>query len=252
MGLEGENSQYVKLNGIDTHSFVRDFQSHGIRVLGSTIIGLENHTLENIDQIIDWAVNHNTDFHQFMLYIPLPGTPLYEQLLKEENIVSEEECPAADIHGQCRFNYRHKHIGKGQETKFLLRAFRRDFEINGPSLSRMIRTMLMGWKRYKNHPNQRIRNRFEWEFKRPAVYYAGAVWAVKKWYSKNRLMSKKITSLLQDLYREFGWKTRVMALLLGRGIYFTLKREAKKLANGWVYEPSTIYEKNAKALELEN
>jgi len=250
MGLEGENSQYAKLKEINSHSLVRELQSHGIRVLGSTIIGLESHTPENIDQVIDWAVNHDTVFHQFMLYIPIPGTPFYEQLLKEKSILSEEECPVADIHGQYRFNYRHKHIGKGQEAEFLLRAFRRDFEINGPSLVRMIRTMLMGWKRYKRHPNPRIRSRFEWEFKRPAVYYAGAVWAMKKWYSNNGPMLETTKSLLKDLYGEFGWKKRAMASLLGRGIYFTMKREANRLANGWVYEPPTIYEKNAKTLAL--
>ena len=38
---------------------------------------------------------------------------------------------------------------------------------------------------------------------------------------------------------------------LGRGAYFSLKREEKKLASGWTYEPSTFYEKNAKAQALE-
>ena len=44
----------------------------------------------------------------------------------------------ADSHGQQRFNYRHKHIKNGQETEFLLRAFKRDFEVNGPSIIRMM------------------------------------------------------------------------------------------------------------------
>ena len=46
IGIEGCNSQYVKLQGIDTFQLVGELQSHGIRVLGSTIIGLENHTPE--------------------------------------------------------------------------------------------------------------------------------------------------------------------------------------------------------------
>ena len=57
MGLEGEDSQYTKLRGVDTHHLVRKLQSHGIHVLGSTIIGMENHTPENIDQVIDHAGN---------------------------------------------------------------------------------------------------------------------------------------------------------------------------------------------------
>ena len=79
MGVEGKNSEYAKLDGIDTFGLVRELQSHGIRVLGSTIIGLEEHTPENIDQVIEHAVRHNTDFHQFMLYTPLPGTPLHAE-----------------------------------------------------------------------------------------------------------------------------------------------------------------------------
>ena len=251
MGLEGENSQYAKLKEINSRSLVEELQSHGIRVLGSTIIGLENHTPENIDQIIDWAVSHNVVFHQFMLYMPIPGTPFHEQVFKEGSLLPEEECSFADMHGQDRFNYRHKYIGKGQEAEFLLRAFRQDFEINGPSIIRMIQVMFTGWIRYKNHPKPRIRNRFEWEFKRAAAYYAGTVWAMKKWYSNDGPMLEKVTTLLRDLYKEFGWKVRAAAPLLGIVIYFLIKREANRLLYGLVHEPSTFYEKNAKALALE-
>ena len=59
MGLEGEKSQYEKLDGIDTFALVREMQSHGICVLGSTIIGLETHTPDNIGAIIDHAVSHD-------------------------------------------------------------------------------------------------------------------------------------------------------------------------------------------------
>tara|TARA_Y100000294_G_C8518303_1_gene321804 strand:- start:183 stop:1247 length:1065 start_codon:yes stop_codon:yes gene_type:complete len=251
MGLEGKNSQYTKLNGIDTKLLVKELQSHGIRVLGSSIIGLENHTPKNIDEAIDWAVSHDSDFHQFMLYTPVPGTALYEKHLEEGNILSEEERPAADTHGQYRFNFHHKHIPNGQETEFLTRAFKRDFEINGPSIARIARTTLLGWKKYKNHSNSRIRKRFEREVKGLTNIYAGVIWAMKKWYKKDKILSGKIASILRDLYEEFGWKARTIAPLLGRVVYFTTKREVKRLANGWTYEPSTRYNKNTKALELE-
>jgi len=44
LGLEGEDSQYAKLRHADTRALVRQLQANGTRVLGSTIIGLENHT----------------------------------------------------------------------------------------------------------------------------------------------------------------------------------------------------------------
>jgi len=252
MGLEGKGSQYRKLNDIDTLSLVKSLQSHGIRVLGSSIIGLENHTPENIDQIIDFAVSHNTDFHQFMLYTPNSGTPLYEKHKKNGTLYNESEFPIADAHGQYRFPYRHKHIDNGQEEQFLLNAFQQDFAVNGPSLARLIKTLLKGWLRYKHHPDARIRGRYEWEVKPLKTTYAGAVWAMKKSYRKNKKMKKKMDHLLKDIYREFGWKTKIIAPLVGVWVHISLKMEEKRLANGWTYEPPSFYEKNKAALALKD
>ena len=186
-----------------------------------------------------------------MLYTPVPGTPLYEQRKKDGTILDENERPAADNHGQYRFNYRHEHIKDGQETVYLRSAFVRDFEKNGPSLARMIRTMLHGWKRYKNNPDPCIRKRMAWEIKYLKTTYAAAVWAMKRWYRDDHRMHDMIGSLLSDIYKEFGWKTRIIAPLLGIYAHASIKREQQRLADGWTYEPSVFYEKNAKAMELE-
>jgi len=252
MGLEGEQSQYSKLNNVETLPLVRSLQSNGIRVLASSIIGLENHTPDNIHRIIDYAVNHDTDFHQFMLYTPIPGTPLYEEHQKRGTLLAESEFPLADTHGQYRFNYRHQHIPNGREEQFILDAFQRDFEVNGPSLARLIRTLLKGWKKYEHYPDKRIRDRFAWEVKPLRTTYAAAVWAMKKRFRTNKPMAAKMNSLLQEIYETFGWKTRIIAPLAGRYVYAVLKKEERRLANGWTYEPDCFYEKNAAALALEN
>ena len=139
---------------------MRLLQSHGVHVLGSTIIGLENHTAENIDEVIEYAVRHDSDFHQFMLYTPVIGTPLHEELTAQGLMKDEGEFDPAEIHGQSVFNFRHPHIRDGREAEFIRRAFERDFERNGPSLMRLVRTMLAGWQRYKNHPSPRVRRRY--------------------------------------------------------------------------------------------
>ncbi len=251
MGLEGEASTYRKLSGVDTKALVAELQSHGIRVLGSTIIGLESHTPENIGQVIDYAVSHDTVFHQFMLYTPIPGTPLYEQHRRDGSLRCIDERPHADNHGQYRFNYHHAHIKDGQETGYLRQAFTRDFEQNGPSLARMIRTMLNGWKRHKNHPDPCVRTRLANEVRPLKTTYAAAVWAMKRWYRHDPRMHTMMGSILSDLYREFGWKTRVLVPLMGVVAFLALGREQRRLASGWTYEPKTFYEKNALALEQE-
>jgi len=251
IGLEGKSSQYQKLKAIDTRSLVRTLQSHGIRVMGSSIIGMESHTPENIDDVIEYAVSHDTDFHQFMLYTPNPGTPLYEEHRKDGRLLPESEHPFADAHGQYRFNYRHHHIKDGQEEEYLSRAFLRDFDVNGPSLYRLIRTMLKGWQRYKGHPDLRIRDRFQWDTEPLRSAYAGAVWAMKKWYRGNSRISEKIEALLTDIYGTFGWKTRLLAPVIGQYVLAHLKKEETRLKEGWTYEPHVFHGKNGAALALD-
>jgi radical SAM superfamily enzyme YgiQ (UPF0313 family) len=244
LGLEGKGSKYPKLAGTDSNEMVKNLQSHGIHVLGSSIIGLEEHTPENINEVIDDAVGHGSDFHQFMLYTPIPGTPLYAEHEANSTLRSFIDVPVADTHGQLLFNYQHPHIKNGEEGKYLLRAFERDFEVNGPSVVRIVRTTLEGWKRYKNHPEPRIRARFALEASNLPVRYAGVLWAARHRYRDDAHRKDLIGGILKDLHAEFGWKSRLAAPISGRYLYRMLRREERRLESGWTYEPPTYYETN--------
>jgi len=247
MGLEGENSEYGKLDGIDTFELVRELQSHGIRVLGSTIVGLDVHTPENIDDAIDYAVRHNTDFHQFMLYSPVPGTPLHAEMTERGLMKDESEYHVGDVHGQYIFNYHHPNIPDGMESEMLLRAFRRDFEVNGPSTTRIVRTTLAGWKRHKNHPDPRVRRRFAQEARELGSTFSAVVAGARLHYRGNPAMRAKMSALLADLHRQFGLKSRLASLVGGPYVFYKIRREEKRLAAGWTYEPPTFYETNVPA-----
>ena len=244
MGIEGCNSQYAKLTGVDTFALVRELQSNGIRVLGSTIIALENHTPENIDEAIDHAVRHDTDFHQFMLYTPIPGTPLYAELSAKGLLKDPGEYHLSDIHGQSVLNYRHPHLNDEHTAEFMVRAFDRDFEINGPSTVRIVRTTLAGWRRHKNHPDPRIRKRFAWEVRELATTFSAVVGAAKLYYRDNPKMYAKMSALLRELHAEFGWKSRLASAVGGHWVLRQVRKEEKRLATGFSYEPPTFYERN--------
>jgi radical SAM superfamily enzyme YgiQ (UPF0313 family) len=242
MGLEGEDSSYSKLKGTETHRLVKELQSHGIRILGSTIIGLETHTPENIDQAIDYAVSHDTDFHQFMLYTPVPGTPLYAE--HEARGTLHADVDPADIHGQFRFNFRHPSIPREQSGELLLRAFRRDFEQNGPSLLRMSRTLLRGWKRYRNHPDERVRERFRREIAYFSLTFGGAVWAMENYFrNRNRLLAQKIRGVREEILAEFRLRARILGAISGWFLTHRIRREERRLGSGWSYEPPTFVER---------
>src|SRR6266853_553797 len=132
MGLESPRAGYNKLQGHDLTQLTRELREHGILVQGSTIIGLEHHTPDNMAAEIEFAVGYQTDFHQFMLYTPVPGTPLYKEMADQGRLLDDVDF--ADVHGQFKFNFRHGAISREDSKRFLDWAFWRDFEMNGPSL----------------------------------------------------------------------------------------------------------------------
>jgi hypothetical protein len=242
MGLESPRSSYIKLHGADTLTLTRELRAHGIKLLGSTIVGLEHHTPENIHEEIEHAVAHDTDFHQFMLYTPVPGTPLFAEMTREGRML--EGVDLADIHGQHQFNFQHAAISREDSKKFLDGAFRRDFERNGPSIYRICRTTLNGWLRYKSDPDARVRARFAWEARSLKDGYAAALWAMERHLRRsNPAISARIHDLRMEVGREFGPASRVVASLLGSVLWWSARREGRRLLAGATYEPQTIIER---------
>jgi radical SAM superfamily enzyme YgiQ (UPF0313 family) len=242
MGLESPRSRYGKLAGSDTRKMTRELREHGIRVQGSTIIGLEHHTPENLHDEIEHAVGHGTDFHQFMLYTPVPGTPLHAEMSEQGRML--EGIELADIHGQDRFNFRHAAISREESKQFLDWAFQRDFELNGPSLYRMCRTMLAGWRRYKDDPDARVRERFRRDAEKLRTAYNAALWAMEREFAKvNREVSVQIRGLRREIENEFGGVARVVSRVGGPVLWWTTRREERRLSRGKTYEPPTIVER---------
>ena len=209
LGLDGPGGQGQSVRQAQGHRLpllVAEMQQHGIRVLGSSIIGLEEHTPENIDQAIAYAVSHKSDFHQFMLYTPVAGTPLYSQMEDAGRLLSTDEISYEDTHGQFRFNFRHANIPPGRETAMLLRAFNEDYRLNGPSAVRTCRTTLKGYRRHRHHPERRIRERYAWEAEDMATVWAGSVWAAKRYFADNAKVAAQLGQLLDDVKSEFGLK----------------------------------------------
>lgn len=242
MGLESRKSHYDKLNGTDTVELVRELREHGIKALGSTIIGLEHHTPDNIREEVEQAIAHDTEFHQFMLYTPVPGTPLYQEMSEQGRLLPVD---LADIHGQFKFNFRHAAIGRDDSKRFLDWAFFRDFELNGPSIYRICRTTLRGWRKYRNHPDARIRERYEREAQELRTSYGPALWAMEhQLRTSNAEVSRRIRELRRELENEFGSFTRWVTRIAGPIMLWSTRREERRLAQGHVYEPPMFIERH--------
>lgn len=242
LGLESSDNQYQKLKGTDTRTLVGELQEHGIRVHGSTIIGLEHHTPGNIDEVIDHAVAHDTVFHQFMLYTPVPGTPLYDEVRGEGRILPDVDL--ADIHGQYKFNFHHAAISRDESKRFLDRAFRRDFEVNGPSLYRLMASMFTSWRRYRDDGDERVRRRVRAEGARLGSGYGAVLWAMERYLrDSNRAVSERVRELRVHVEREIGGWSPVVDRVAGPLLLWSARREARLAPAGRVMEPRTFVDR---------
>jgi radical SAM superfamily enzyme YgiQ (UPF0313 family) len=242
LGLESPRAEYSKLHGIDTLALTRELQSHGIRVLGSTIVGLEHHTPENIGAEIEHAVSHAADCHQFMLYTPVPGTPLYDEVRAQGRVLPNVDL--ADIHGQYKFNFRHAAISRDQSKSLLDWAFQRDFERNGPSLFRLMRTMLQGWQRYRSDRDPRVRERIAREVQGFRQGYGAALWAMERYLRGDYPdIAARVRDLRLEIERELGGLSRFIDRTLGPLLLWTTRREARFGPTGRVLEPPTFLDR---------
>jgi radical SAM superfamily enzyme YgiQ (UPF0313 family) len=235
LGLESPHSAYSKLKGTNTRELVKELQSHGIKVLGSTIIGLEHHTPDNITAEIEAAVAHDADCHQFMLYTPIPGTPLYQDVEAQGRLLDVD---LADIHGQWKFNFQHEAIARDDSKTLLDWAFTLDYERNGPSLFRLMRTMFDGWKRYRNDPDPLVRARAWLEAKQLRTSYGAALWAMEKYLrDTNRQVSERIRELRVEVERELGVVSRVVNHIAGPVALWASRRDHRLFPEGRRLEP---------------
>jgi radical SAM superfamily enzyme YgiQ (UPF0313 family) len=242
LGLESADSGYSKLSGTDTLALTRELQSHGICVHGSTIVGMEHHTPENIWADLDRAIAHDAVFHQFMLYTPMPGTPLHRQIAAEGRL--REDVDLADIHGQFQFNFRHPTISPEQSKQLLDGAFRADYERNGPSLYRLCRVMFERYRRYGRDSDARVRARVERAASQLRGGYMAALWAMERsLMPANAAVGQRVRELREEMGREFGVLSRVTGACLGSLLAWTAQREAGRFPSGRRLEPRTFVER---------
>jgi len=246
MGLESKHATYMKLRNSDTRALTQELQSHGIHVQGSTIIGLEHHTPDNLAGEIDHAVDHDADCHQFMLYTPVPGTPLYAET--RDAGVLRDDVDVADIHGQYKFNFHHPHISRDASNTWLEHAFERDYVVNGPSLFRMMRTMFAGWKRYGGDPDARVRARFARDAAKFRGGYGAALWAMERYVRDSHVdVARRIRELRHAIEREFAGLTPLIDRTVGPVLLYAAKREAAKFPTGRRLEPTTFVDRRGLA-----
>jgi hypothetical protein len=115
----------------------------------------DHHDHSSIQEDIDFAIELQTDFVQFMELGPLPGTALYQEYDEAERLRHDVEF--VEWHGQDKIWFKHPHFDREETNAYLKNAFEQDYKRQGPSLLRLSDTCLRGYRTFKSHSNPRLR-----------------------------------------------------------------------------------------------
>ncbi len=85
---------YVYQAVFDTSDYIKErikrYHDHGIGVEGTILLGLDNHTEDFIKRLIDFLLEIELDLAEFTVLTPFPHTKAYDELSKENRILSHD------------------------------------------------------------------------------------------------------------------------------------------------------------------
>jgi radical SAM superfamily enzyme YgiQ (UPF0313 family) len=204
IGFEASTSKgnFKKNEGIDARTLTQELRDRGIIVLASGILCQEHHTQENIQTDIDFLVGLEADLVQFMLLTPLPVTSLYQD--HKRRGILRENLPYEEWHGQKHLTYRHPEFPGDSAEKWLMAAFRQDYEVNSSSMYRVVETVLRGYRRLAALPQRDacLDLRME-QLRQRTLEYSGILPLVRR-YAVNELERTRAIALDREIAKVFG------------------------------------------------
>jgi hypothetical protein len=182
IGFEGTRSGYAKQNGRPVGELFTELREHGISVLASMIVGLPYQTPTVIEQEMSELLALRPALCQFLIYGPTPGTPFYEQVMKEGRLHQEMTDDRERYYRNCtgfKSMVNHPSMSAAEIEAAQQRCFAEDLRQLGPSMFRSLETWLLGYERLKDSENPMLRlkaKRFAAEIRRAyPVFLAGRV-----------------------------------------------------------------------------
>ena len=192
IGYEGTRSNYAKQQGRPVEDILAEFRAHGITVLTSMIVGFDYQTPEVVAQELDGLMKLKPDLAQFLIYGPVPGTPFYERVIKE-NLLQDVYTSDKDLFYRRADGFhtmiKHPTLSPAEIEQLQTWCFEQDFQRLGPSIYRVLETRFLGYLKLKDSSNPVLRQKAEYyarelRFAYP-VFLAGRLLgpnaAVRKW-----------------------------------------------------------------------
>lgn len=208
IGYEGTRSNYAKQQGRPVDELFTDLREHGITILASMIVGFDYQTPEIVAQELDGLLKLRPALGQYLIYGPVPGTPFYERIIKENLLqdvyTSDKELFYRRADG-FRTMIKHPTLSPAQIEDIQRWCFEQDFQRLGPSIYRVLETRFLGYLTLRDSPNRVLREKAEYFAKE--LRYAFPVFLAGKLLGPNATVRRWIGDLERRLHTELGQPT---------------------------------------------
>ena len=205
IGYEGTRSNYAKQQGRPIADILTEFREHGITVLASMIVGFDYQNQEVVAEELDGLMRLKPALAQFLIYGPVPGTPFYERIIKE-NLLQDVYTSDKDLFYRRADGFRtmikHPTLSPEQIEEIQRWCFEQDFQRLGPSIYRVLEGRLFGYLKLKDSPNPMLRQKAEYFAKE--LRFAYPVFLPGRLLGPNAAVRKWIGDLEQRIHAEFG------------------------------------------------
>ncbi len=165
IGYEGTRSHYAKQQGRPVADILTEFRAHGITVLASMIVGFDYQTPEVVAEELAGLMRLQPALAQFLIYGPVPGTPFYERIIKENRLqdiyTTDKELFYRRADG-FRTMIKHPTLSPEQIEDLQRWCFEQDFQRLGPSIYRVLEARLLGYQKLKHSANPVLRQKAEY------------------------------------------------------------------------------------------
>jgi haloalkane dehalogenase len=205
IGYEGARSGYDKRVGRSAEEIFHGLHDNGITILASMIVGFDYQTPEILDSEREGLLALRPDLTQFAIYNPNPGTPLYERVKAAGTLRAHYAKDSLKYwHDASGFKSltTHPTMSAVQIEGAQKRCFKAEFSRLGPSIYRVLDTMLCGFLAHKESPKPMLRlkaARFAAELRKSyPIFLAGEL------FGPNSLARRRVAALRRRVHSELG------------------------------------------------
>ena len=210
--LEGKESGYKKLQGINLETLYSSLRSRGVAVLSSMIIGFPYQDCAKVMEEFKGLTELGPALWQILIYFAFPGTPFHRQVLEEGRYLDAyRDRPDYRTFDGFSMHFKHDHFSPEELEGLQKELYRKAFETLGPSLVRVLMAWFEGYRTLKDSSRPLLRRRAQRMKAYVQKALPGIYPAIR--FGPNPGRRNEARRFLEAIEQEFGtrsWKERLV------------------------------------------